>query len=94
MLIEDGECIQTCKSIRIDINLYKQKYHIEPPKNINILPEEYLKLKKKFKKRALKELLEKCSTLYSSEESVKTFTTLYTVDGMRISSIEEIEDDC
>ena len=38
---------------------------MEPPANINILPEDFIKTKAKFKKQAFKELLEACSKSFN-----------------------------
>ena len=42
--IEDGQLVQDCKSIKIDLRFFKSKYFIEPPKFISKLPEEYKKI--------------------------------------------------
>lgn len=44
VFIEDGADLNKCKSVKIDLNYFKSKYFIEPPKFISVLPEEYLKV--------------------------------------------------
>ncbi len=44
VFVLDGSCIQTCKSIKIDLNQYKSKYFIEPPKFISKMPKAYLEV--------------------------------------------------
>lgn len=48
VLIEDGQCLQTCKRIKLDLNFFKSKYFIEPPKYISKMPKDYLKIQNKF----------------------------------------------
>ena len=43
------------------------KYYMKPPKNISRLPDHYIKLTKKFLKRAFKELLEACSQKFGGD---------------------------
>ena len=92
IFIEDGECLQTCKSMRIDLNKYINKYQIEPPPGINKLPDEFIKLLKKFKKRALKELLELCSDQLAQKKRI--FTTMYSLNGAIVKSIDDIQNEC
>jgi hypothetical protein len=44
VFVLDGSCIQTCKSIKIDLNHYKSKYFIEPPKFISKMPKAFLEV--------------------------------------------------
>jgi hypothetical protein len=67
VFVEDGSCLQTCKNIRLDISEYMKKYYMKPPKNISRLPDHYIKLTKKFLKRAFKELLEACSQKFGGD---------------------------
>ncbi len=91
IIIEDGSCMQDCFSFKVDIMFFIKKYHIEPPQNISQLPEYYLKLDRKFKKRALRELLELCNEKLSNNK--KNYLALFTMDGILLERIDEITDD-
>ena len=89
--IEDGSNLKNPLTIKIDINSYKAKYYIEPPKYISRLPESYIKLQKKFYRRAYLEILEKCSNLLTRNKRI--FTVMYTLEGELIDDIDEIPED-
>ena len=64
---------------------------MKPPKNISRLPEDYVKLTKKFLKRAFKEMLEACSQKMGSSV---LYHSIYDIDGNLISCLEDIPLDC
>jgi len=76
----------------VDLNLYKSRYYIEPPKFISKAPKGYLEIHKKFGKRAYKELLEICSNELC--KGGKKFCMMYTLDGEIIEAVDEVDDDC
>ena len=69
---------------------------MEPPANINILPEDFIKTKAKFKKQAFKELLEACSKSFNQIQDVldhKTYKAIFTLDGEAIESLDDFKED-
>eukprot|EP00347_Sterkiella_histriomuscorum_P024352 403331424 len=92
VFVEDGQPIQTCKSLKLNINFFKSRYFIDPPKYISQLPPEFLKVQRKFNKRAYKEILETCSKELTNKTIV--FDVMYTIEGELIESMDEIDDDC
>ncbi|CDW72151.1 UNKNOWN [Stylonychia lemnae] len=92
VFVEDGAYLGSCKSFKLDLNFFKAKYFIEPPKFISQLPKDFVKIQRKFNKRAYLELLEQCSNELTGKQRV--FEAMYTIDGELIESIDEIEEDC
>ena len=60
------------------------KYYMKPPKNLSKLPEDYVKLQKKFYKRAFKEILEVCSQNLGGN----IYLSIYDLNGTQIKSFE------
>jgi hypothetical protein len=72
--------------------VYLKKYYIEPPKNISQLPLDFIKLEKKFKKRAYRELLELCNQILSPG-GAKLYQGFFTIQGTPIQSLDQVTED-
>jgi len=90
VFVEDGKCLQTCPSIKIDVEVFRAKYRMEPPSNIEVLPEQFKQVRHRFRKQALKELLETCSHHLGA---TTPFKGLFTVDGQAIETLEQLGQD-
>ena len=88
VFIEDGVDPNYCKSIKLDLNYFKCKYFIPPPKFISVLPSDYLHVQSKFHKRAYKELLEICAKELTG--GLKVFQMMYTLDGEILEILDDL----
>jgi len=57
---------------------------MKPPKNLSRLPDDYVKLQKKFYKRAFKEILEICSQNLGGN----IYLSIYDINGALIKTFD------
>ena len=96
VFIEDGTKIssQKTRSFKLDINKYIQKYKLKISKFLNKTPTALIEAQRKFNERAFAELLEDCTNKVNKRikevDQQKTFETLFTIEGRKLESIEDI----